>query len=238
MTWQTSIWMKNSRICHFIQIADGARHPTRTYSDIAVFGTLPPKLISYNEFCPPANCPEPNCDELRCKHHRIEVDQLQFRDFQFPGISKNRSIGKLSIHVLMKDYSAFEHLVQVFTVRWKIYRLIQREFKRWNDTKWSKLTIQSHRDTILLQHVNEWRSPSIRNFSTNHPRFAVSFETEMPFCLPQTPACTYHVYRPRCRSICSNSFRKLLKLVFLFATFNVKLQIVDNKFGLYMYTGI
>lgn len=73
---------------------DGARHPTRTFSDIAVFGTLPPKPISYNDFCPPPNCP--NC-ENRCTnayiHHRdIEIRQLHFDGIRFPGI-KNRTFG-------------------------------------------------------------------------------------------------------------------------------------------------
>lgn len=83
------------------KIADGARHPTRTYSEIAVFGTLPPKPISYNEFCPPPNCPPPNCDEHRCNnayiHHDIEIRQLFFKDIQFPGIAKNRTFGKFNV---------------------------------------------------------------------------------------------------------------------------------------------
>ncbi|XP_055319441.1 uncharacterized protein LOC129577050 [Sitodiplosis mosellana] len=71
-------------------VYDGARHPTRTYSDIAVFGTLPPKPISYSEFCPPPNCPAPNCDEHRCNNayiHDVDIRQLHFKGIRFPGIT-------------------------------------------------------------------------------------------------------------------------------------------------------
>lgn len=81
--------------------SDGARHPTRTYSDIAVFGTLPPKTVSYSDFCPPPNCPAPNCDEHRCNnayihHHDIEIRQLHFKSIRFPGIT-NRTFGMCAL---------------------------------------------------------------------------------------------------------------------------------------------
>lgn len=91
-------------------ISDGARHPTRTFSDIAVFGTMPPKPISYNDFCPPANCP--NC-ENRCHniHHRdIEIRQLNFDGIRFPGIT-NRTFGmylfafNISVEILFSPLS-------------------------------------------------------------------------------------------------------------------------------------
>ncbi|XP_031630325.1 uncharacterized protein LOC116345246 [Contarinia nasturtii] len=77
-------------------VYDGARHPTRTYSDIAEFGTLPPKPVSYTEFCPPPNCPSPNCDESRCnnayfQHHDIKIEELRFKGIRFPGITANRT---------------------------------------------------------------------------------------------------------------------------------------------------
>lgn len=97
---------ENSQMTFYTKFADGARHPTRTYSEIAVFGTLPPKPISYNEFCPPPNCPQPNCDEHRCNnayiHRDIEIRQLHFKDIRFPGIA-NRTSGKFSAHHFNKN---------------------------------------------------------------------------------------------------------------------------------------
>lgn len=85
---------------NFTLSLDGSRHPTRTYSEIAVFGTLPPKPISYSEFCPPLNCPQPNCDEYRCNnaymHKDIEIRQLHFKGARFPGIA-NRTFGTYCI---------------------------------------------------------------------------------------------------------------------------------------------
>lgn len=138
MTWQKSNCVKKKRreklkFTNVIlyEIADGARHPTRTYSEIAVFGTLPPKPISYNEFCPPPNCPEQNCDEYRCNnayvHHDIEVRQLHFKDIRFPGVS-NRSIGKFSIHVLMKILSVIEgkNIRSVRAFNWSFHSEMER----------------------------------------------------------------------------------------------------------------
>lgn len=70
-------------------LTDGSRHPTRTYSEEAVFGTLPPKPISYTDFCPPPNCPSPNCNEYRC--NKVEV--RQFESVKYPGIAE-RKMGK------------------------------------------------------------------------------------------------------------------------------------------------
>lgn len=98
-----SMVMRNFMHKHFLNKTfknslrtDGSRHPTRTYSDVAVFGTLPPKPISYSELCPPVICPQLNCEEYRCNngflHHDIEIRQLQFKGFRFPGIL-NRTFG-------------------------------------------------------------------------------------------------------------------------------------------------
>lgn len=95
---------KKNKLYYFF--SDGARHPTRTFSDIAVYGTLPPKPISYNDFCPPPNCP--NC-ENRCNnayiHQRdIEIRQLHFDGIRFPGISNNRSFGMFSCNSISRCY--------------------------------------------------------------------------------------------------------------------------------------
>lgn len=94
------IAMSRIRHLHFTIFSDGARHPTRTFSDVAVFGTLPPKPISYTEFCPPPNCPPPNCNEYRCNNAFVNlhdiIDHLEIRQFEsiaYPGIT-NRTFGK------------------------------------------------------------------------------------------------------------------------------------------------
>lgn len=77
---------------------DGARHPTQTYSEIAVFGSLPPKPISYSEFCPKPNCPPPNCSEYKCNNAFLHdlLNHLEirpFEDIRYPGLT-NRTFGK------------------------------------------------------------------------------------------------------------------------------------------------
>lgn len=55
---------------------DKTRNPGRIYEGPSETGTLPPKLISYKDLCPPPNCPASNCSEAKCKETLVNLYDL------------------------------------------------------------------------------------------------------------------------------------------------------------------
>lgn len=100
---------------------DKTRNPGRIYSDLVVFGTSAPKLVSSEEICPPAICPV-NCTEFKCKDSMVNLYDLvkhfemkPFEGTRYVGL-QNRTLGKKkpSAHKLFPIYTISTFFLNIF----------------------------------------------------------------------------------------------------------------------------